>query len=83
MTAETETDYSIFFMSTVSATVGPTFRAARKGSGLSVRALASRAEISHTTISRWERGQRDISLSTYEHLSLALADFMAGTRAHV
>ena len=72
-----------FGMSTVSATVGPTFRAARKGTGVSVRALASRAEISHTTISRWERGQCDISLSTYEHLSLALADFMAGTRVHV
>ena len=50
----------------------------RQGAGLTVRALAGRAEISHSTISRWERGEREISDSTYEHLSRALADFMAG-----
>lgn len=63
---------------TKAAELGPTFRAARRGAGLTVRALAQRAEISHTTISRWERGERDISIATYEHLSLALADYMAG-----
>lgn len=57
---------------------GSTFRAARRGAGLSIRALASRVEKSHSTISLWERGKRDIGESTYEHLTLALADFMAG-----
>jgi transcriptional regulator with XRE-family HTH domain len=47
------------------------------GAGVGVRALAARAEVSHTTISRWERGERDIADATYEHLSLALADFVA------
>ena len=64
--------------STKPAELGAYFRAARKGTGLSIRSLATQAEISHTTISRWERGERDISLNTYDHLSLALADYMAG-----
>jgi Helix-turn-helix. len=54
------------------------FRASRVGAGLSVRALAKRADISHTSISRWERGEREISDATYEHLTTALAEFMAG-----
>lgn len=57
---------------------GHTFRAMREGAGLTVRALADRAEISHSTISRWERAEREISESTYEHLARTLADFMAG-----
>jgi transcriptional regulator with XRE-family HTH domain len=57
--------------------MGAMFRAARTGAGVGVRALAERADISHTTISRWERGLRDISRVTYEHLSLALAEFTA------
>lgn len=57
---------------------GSTFRAMREGAGLSARALADRAEISHSTISRWERGEREISEPTYAHLSRALADFLAG-----
>ena len=57
---------------------GRSFRAARQGVGLAVRALAERAEISHSTISRWERGEREISETTYQHLTHALADFLAG-----
>lgn len=57
---------------------GESFRAIREGAGLSVRALAQRADISHTSISRWERGERDISDTTYQHLTAALADYMAG-----
>ena len=56
---------------------GKTFRAARQGAGLSVRALADRADINHSTVSRWERGERQISETTYQHLANALADFMA------
>jgi len=50
----------------------------RLGAGLNIRPLAERAEISHSTISRWERGERDISDITYEHLTRTLADYMAG-----
>jgi transcriptional regulator with XRE-family HTH domain len=59
------------------ADVGAMFRAARTAAGVGVRTLADRAEVSHTTISRWERGERDIAASTYEHLTLALADLIA------
>ena len=54
------------------------FRASREGAGLPLRALARRADISPATISRWERGEREISDPTYEHLTTALADYMAG-----
>lgn len=64
--------------STHSGDKGRAFRAARKGAGLPIRTLAKRAEISHSTISRWERGDREISDATYEHLTGALADYMAG-----
>ena len=57
---------------------GPSFRAARQGAGLPLRTLARQADISHTTISRWERGEREISETTYEHLTATLAEFMAG-----
>ena len=57
---------------------GRAFRAARQGAGLPIRKLAERADINHSTISRWERGDREISDATYEHLTHALADFMAG-----
>lgn len=54
------------------------FRAARAGAGLSARSLATEAGVSHSTLSRWERGEREVSLSTYEHLSRTLADYLAG-----
>ena len=60
------------------AAQGETFRAAREGAGLSIRAIAKRAEVSHPTISLWERGLRQIGDPTYEHLVTTLADYMAG-----
>jgi transcriptional regulator with XRE-family HTH domain len=63
---------------TSTADAGPTFRSARVGTGLTIRRLAQRAEVDYSTISRWERGERAISATTYEHLSAALADYMAG-----
>ena len=60
------------------AQTGAEFRAARKGAGLPLRALATEAGINHSTLSRWERGEREISTSTYEHLSRTLADYLAG-----
>lgn len=61
-----------------SAEQGRAFREARLGAGLDIRKLATRAEVNHSTISRWERGERVISEPTYQHLSLALADYVAG-----
>lgn len=60
------------------AELGRTFRSARVGAGLSIRTLAGRAGINHTTLSRWERGEREIAETTYQHLTQALADYMAG-----
>jgi transcriptional regulator with XRE-family HTH domain len=60
-----------------SSTAGPTFRAARQGAGVSLRALALEAGISHPTLSRWERGQRAVSHITYVHLTRTLADYLA------
>lgn len=60
------------------AEIGDEFRAARQGAGLPLRALATEAGINHSTLSRWERGERDISTSTYEHLTRTLADYLAG-----
>ena len=57
---------------------GSTFRAARQGAGLTVRALAKEAGVDYTHLSRWERGEREISLVKYEHLSRTLADYLAG-----
>lgn len=57
---------------------GRTFRAARQGAGLALRTLAKRVDIDHSTLSRWERGERDISHATYEQLAEALAQYMAG-----
>lgn len=53
-------------------TAGAAFRALREGAGLDIRRLAAMADISHGTISRWERGEREVSLSTREHLRVCL-----------
>ena len=63
---------------TNSPEAGPTFRAAREGAGVSVRAIATRAGVDHSTLSRWERGDRAISQVTYAHVTHALADYLAG-----
>lgn len=60
------------------AELGPTFRAARKGAGVSLRALCARAEVEHSHVSRWERGERRLSEVKYQHISGALADYIAG-----
>lgn len=60
------------------ASLGPIFRSTRTAAGISVRAVASRAGLSHTSVSRWERGEREISEATYQHLTTALADYLAG-----
>jgi transcriptional regulator with XRE-family HTH domain len=61
------------------AEAGPAFRAARVGAGLGVRDIATYVRRSHTTISRWERGEREISEDLRELLTDALADYLAGT----
>lgn len=63
---------------TRSARLGASFRAARNGAGLSVRQVAGRVGISHTSVSLWERGQRDLAEDTYQALTDALADYLAG-----
>ena len=50
------------------------FRELRLAAGVSVRAVAARAGITHSTLSRWERGEREVAESTYETLTQALAD---------
>lgn len=62
----------------LNAGLGESFRILREGAGLGIRPLAERSGISAGTISRWERGEREISRATYEHLSAALADYVAG-----
>lgn len=63
------------------AALGSTFRAAREGAGLSVRQVAARAGRSHATVSRWERGERDIAEETYQRLMQVLQDHLAGGSA--
>ena len=63
------------------AALGSTFRAAREGAGLSARSLAEKAGLSHTTLSRWERGERDIAETTYQALMQLLIAHLAGKEA--
>lgn len=63
------------------AALGSTFRAAREGAGLSARALAEKAGLSHSTLSRWERGERDIAETTYQALMQLLIAHLAGQEA--
>lgn len=55
---------------------GPTFRTMRLQAGVSTRSVASRAGVTHSTLSRWERGERAVSKATEGHLAQALADLM-------
>ena len=57
--------------------IGFTFHAARTGLGISGRAIADRAGISHTTLSRWERGLANIGETRYQHLRAALIAYLA------
>ena len=54
------------------------FRAAREGAGVSLRALCREAGVHVSHVSRRERGHRELSEVAYQHLSLALADYIAG-----
>jgi DNA-binding transcriptional regulator YiaG len=56
------------------------FRQAREGAGVSLKALWRNAEpgVSYSHVYRWEQGERDLSESAYQHLSLALAEYIAG-----
>ena len=60
---------------------GTVFRVARLAAGASVRAVAARAGITPSTLSRWERGEREIAEDTYDALTQALADLMNGAAA--
>ena len=60
---------------------GTVFRVARQAAGVSVRSVASRAGITHSTLSRWERGEREVAENTYDALTQALADLMNGAAA--
>lgn len=60
------------------ADLGPAFREARIGAGLSLRALAAEAGVSHAHLSRWERGERVLSEVNYQHITHTLADYLAG-----
>jgi len=63
----------------MAATLGPSFRAARHGTGLFGPSTRGRGcEVIHSTLSRWEREEHAISFATYEHLSMALAAYMDG-----
>jgi transcriptional regulator with XRE-family HTH domain len=52
---------------------GQEFRQVRELAGVTIRQVAADADIHHTTVSRWERGERDISQATYDRLVSVLA----------
>ena len=52
---------------------GSEFRAVRELARVTIRQVAADAGIHHTTVSRWERGERDISQATYDRLVSVLA----------
>lgn len=56
------------------------FRAARQGAGVPLKALWREAEpgVSYSHVYRWEKGERPLSETAYQHLSAALADYIAG-----
>ena len=58
----------------VPLTFGPSFRRVREKHDISVRAVSRQSGIPHPTISRWERGQRDISGDARARLVKALRD---------
>lgn len=67
---------------TTAATAGPAFRVQREAAEVTLRSMARASGVSHSTISRWERGDREVSTSTALHLLLTfleLVDETAGT----
>ena len=59
------------------AEAGPTYRTMRLKAGIALRDVARYARVSPSTVSRWERGQRDIHHATYLRL-IAAAGHLAG-----
>ncbi len=55
---------------------GPEFRLVRELARVTIRQVATEAGIHHTTVSRWERGERDISQATYDRLVSVLNDIV-------
>lgn len=56
----------------VDTRLGPVLRQARKGAGVSIRALARQAGVDHSHVARFEKGERPISEAMYQHLLHAL-----------
>ena len=61
--------------------MGVTLQSARRGAGISQRDLARRAGVSQSHLSRFEAGERPISLVAYEHLQAALAALLEADAA--
>lgn len=59
---------------------GSEFRQVRELAGVTIRQVAADAGIHHTTVSRWERGERDISQATYARLVSALGTIIVDDR---
>lgn len=53
---------------------GPEFRTTRVAAGVTVRALAAHVGITHPTLSRWERGERDLGPNRIPQLVAALQE---------
>lgn len=60
--------------------LGRVLRAMREGVGLSIREEARRVELTHSTLSRFERGERIISAETLARVARVIADEIAATR---
>ncbi|WP_461021885.1 helix-turn-helix domain-containing protein [Thalassiella azotivora] len=57
----------------VAATRGPALRQARRAAGIGQRQLARQAGVSQTHLSRFENGERPVSVTAHSHLTAALA----------
>jgi transcriptional regulator with XRE-family HTH domain len=56
---------------------GSEFRQVRELAHVTIRQVAADADIHHTTLSRWERGEREISQATYDRLVSVLSAIIA------
>lgn len=60
--------------------LGRALRAMREAVELSIREEASRCGITHTTLSRFERGERIVSAETLARITRVIADEIAAKR---
>ena len=51
---------------------GHEFRKVRELAGVTIRQVAAETGIHHSTLSRWERGERDLADATYDRAVSAL-----------